>query len=132
MRPTTQEIASVRRLLEAGVITSRSALLLTLLRSDTGACQVGPLAAILGVSIPRASMLGDTMVKMTLVDRCIPASDMRKVTLALTQRGYAVARNHLNLLRAFTGNAGSAAGSGGAPLLSIEAPEGQIQTPEPR
>ncbi len=102
MRPTTQEIASLRRLLELGAVTSRSAVLLVLAHGDTGSCQIGPLAARLGFSIPRVSMLGDTMVKMGLVDRCVPASDLRKASLALTVVGYAAARGVLGALRDFS------------------------------
>lgn len=102
MRPTAQEIASSCLLLEAGVISSRAVLLLTLLRSDTGACQIGPLAAILGFSIPRTSMLGDTMVKDELIDRCVPMNDLRKVSLALTVKGRETAVKHLTLLRGFS------------------------------
>ena len=102
MRPTAHEITSLRKLLAAGVANSRTALLLTLLSKDTGAYQIGPLAAVLAVSIPRVSMLGDTLVKLGLVDRCVPASDLRKATLALTVRGYEVSRDHLRLLREFS------------------------------
>lgn len=108
MTPTTEEeTTTARKLLDAGVITSRTALLLTLLGSDTGACQVGPLASKLGLSIPRVSMLGDTLVKMKLADRCVPASDLRKVTLALTSSGYTLARHQLAMLRAFSADAAS-------------------------
>lgn len=99
MRPTAHEITSLRKLLAAGVVNSRAALLLMLLGRDTGSLQIGSLAAALGVSIPRVSMLGDTLVKLSLVDRCVPASDLRKVTLALTVRGYDVSRDHLRLIR---------------------------------
>lgn len=101
MRPTAQEISSLGKLLDAGVITSRAALLITLLHDIAGSCQIGPLAVSLGVSIPRVSMLGDTLVKFGLVDRCVPASDLRKATLALTVKGYKTSRAHLLLLREF-------------------------------
>lgn len=101
MRPTAHEIVSLRRLLELGAVTSRAALLVALARGDTGSCQIGPLAALLGFSIPRVSMLGDTMVKMGLADRCVPASDLRKASLALTVNGYAASREVLNALRSF-------------------------------
>lgn len=102
MRPTTQEIASLCRLLKLGAVTSRAAVLLVLASGATGSCQIGPLAALLGVSIPRVSMLGDTMVKMGLVDRCVPASDLRKASLALTVVGYAAAQNVLDAMRKFS------------------------------
>lgn len=106
MSPTTEkETKAARQLLDAGVITSRSALLLTLLGSDTGSCQVGPLAKKLGLSIPRVSMLGDTLVKMKLADRCVPAADLRKVAFALTKDGYTIARHQLTMLRAFSADA---------------------------
>lgn len=82
-------------------MTSRAVILLVLACSDTGSCQIGPLAALLGFSIPRVSMLGDTMVKMGLVDRCVPASDLRKASLALTVTGYAAARDVLVVMRNF-------------------------------
>lgn len=101
MRPTTLEIASICSLLSMGALTSRASLLLLLLKSDRGSCQIGPLAALLGVSVPRVSMLGDTMVKLGLVDRCVPASDLRKTSLALTTTGRVTAVGVLVALRSF-------------------------------
>ena len=119
MAPTTEkETDAARKLLDAGVITSRSALLLTLLGSDTGSCQVGPLAKKLGLSIPRVSMLGDTLVKMKLADRCVPAADLRKVAFALTTDGYTIARHQLTMLRAFSADAAADQQSTRQPLGS--------------
>lgn len=100
--PTKTELESVSNLLSLGVITSRAAILLTLLGQDTAALSVGDLAERLAVSIPRISMLGDTLSKQGLVERVIPASDQRKISLALTQAGYASARAALRCLRAFS------------------------------
>jgi DNA-binding MarR family transcriptional regulator len=103
--PTETELASVSNLLCFGVITSRAALLITLLGQDTAAMTMGDLAEQLKVRIPRVSMLGNTLSKDGLVERIIPAADQRKISLALTQAGYAAARAALNGLRAFSGAA---------------------------
>lgn len=100
--PTTEKEAdTIRQLLDVGAVTSRAALLITLLDSDTGAYRVGPLATRLGLGVSSVSMLGVTLVKLGLVDRCVPATDLRKATFALTTAGYTLARRQLALLRAF-------------------------------
>lgn len=100
--PLPAELASIALLLHNGTLTSRAAVLVTLLGFDTDACQMGPLASALGLSVPRVSMLGYTMVKDGLVDRCVPASDLRKTALALTPIGRAAASGHLAMLRLFS------------------------------
>lgn len=100
MQPPSQaERQIITEMLRNTTINSRAALLIVLLGNDTGACQIGLLAGSLGLSIPRVSMLGDTMVKDGMVDRCVPMNDLRKVSFALTDKGRAAAVSHLGLLR---------------------------------
>ncbi len=100
--PTANELSSLRTLLAEDIINTRTALLVALLGQEDASCQIGSLADDFGISIPRVSMLSETMVRDGLVDRVVPASDQRKTALALTQRGYEVARHRLGILRGFT------------------------------
>lgn len=87
-------IETLRDLVADGTITSRSAILVLILGSDTASRQVGVIAEKLAMSVPRVSMVGVTLEKQGLVSRCVPASDLRKVSLALESPGYETARKH--------------------------------------
>jgi DNA-binding MarR family transcriptional regulator len=82
-------------------------MLLVILNSDTASCQVRTIADNLGMSIPRVSMIGMTLEKQGLISRCVPASDLRKVALALEAPGYEAARKHLSNLQGIFEMAGS-------------------------
>lgn len=97
---TAEEVNTVAALRKNGTISTRVAIVLTLLGCDKVSCQIGPLARRLGVGVAVASMVGDTLVREGHVDRCYPADDLRKAALALTPTGRAVATGHLELLRA--------------------------------
>lgn len=102
MTPTTEkETDAIRHMLDAGAVTSRAAVMMIILGGNDGAYQIGALAVRLGLGVSSVSMLGNTLAKLGLVDRCVPAADLRKTTLALTATGYASARSQLTMLREF-------------------------------
>lgn len=98
-RPSRDELQVLALLRCNDTISSRVAVLVTLLGCETEACQVGLLATNLGAGVSALSMVGDALVKDGLVDRCYPIHDMRKTSFALTSLGREAAYVHLGLLR---------------------------------
>lgn len=106
--PEAIRTSALRQSVTDGTVSSRAAILVLLLSSDTGSLQVMLIAETLAMSIPRVSMLGATLEKQGLIDRCVPVSDMRKVSLALNQQGYETAKRHAANLQALIGGAADA------------------------
>lgn len=88
----------LRKCVECGAVPLRTALMLRLLFSDTLSGQVRTVADDLDVNISRVSMLGKMLEEEGLVSRCVPASDLRKVSFALTETGKEKAQDYLSAL----------------------------------
>jgi DNA-binding MarR family transcriptional regulator len=101
--PTEKEMSAIVDLLEAGIITTRIAVLVLLFSYDTRSKRTAVIAEELRIRPTTLSMAADTMVRDGHIDRHTPFRDLRQVSLALTHKGEDEAKNCLLLLRSFAG-----------------------------
>lgn len=94
----TELTSHLKKCVENDIVTSKAAVLVYLFHCADHSSQIGHIAHALGMPTSRVSMVGASLEADHLVMRCVPVSDLRKVSMALSPSGADIAKTHVDCL----------------------------------